>query len=57
MCHDRKTVTHESRARQLPDGTMTGGNQPTNIRGIDRRRKVPEARCLQVPCTVNGRGP
>ena len=33
--------THDSRVRQLSDGTMTGGNQPTNIRGINRRGKVP----------------
>jgi hypothetical protein len=33
--------THESRVRQLSDGAMTGGNQPTNIRGSDRRGKVP----------------
>ncbi len=33
--------THEPRVRQLSDGTMTGGNQPTNIRGINRRGKVP----------------
>ena len=57
MCIDRKADTHEGRARQLPHGAMTGGNQPTNIRGIDRRRKVPEARCLQVPCTSYNRGP
>jgi hypothetical protein len=37
--------TPASRQRQLPDGTMTGGNQPTNIRGIDRRWKVPVTRC------------
>jgi hypothetical protein len=33
--------THEARVRQLSDGAMTGGSQPTNIRGIDRRGKVP----------------
>ena len=33
--------THDSRVRQLSDGAMTGGNQPTNIRGINRRGKVP----------------
>ncbi len=33
--------THDARVRQLSDGTMTGGNQPTNIRGINRRGKVP----------------
>ena len=33
--------THETRVRQLSDGAMTGGKQPTNIRGIDRRGKVP----------------
>ena len=33
--------THDLRVRQLSDGAMTGGNQPTNIRGINRRRKVP----------------
>ena len=33
--------THDLRVRQLSDGAMTGGNQPTNIRGINRRGKVP----------------
>ena len=31
----------DARVRQLSDGAMTGGSQPTNIRGIDRRGKVP----------------
>jgi hypothetical protein len=41
--------THDARVRPLPDGTMTGGNQPTYIRGIDRRMKIPSARHLQAP--------
>jgi hypothetical protein len=41
--------TRVDRVRKLPDGTMTGGNQPTNIRGINRRRTVPVIRCLQAP--------
>ena len=57
MCTDRKVGMHDGRTRQLPDGAMTGGNQPTNIRGIDRRRKVQEARCLEVPAVLNCRGP
>ena len=32
---------HDKRVGQLCYGKMTGGNQPTNIRGIDRRMKVP----------------
>ena len=48
MCTRLTPRTHESRLRPLPDGTMTGGNQPTNIRGIDRRTKVPSARHLQA---------
>ena len=36
-----RSGTRETRVRQLSDGTMTGGNQPTNIRGINRRGKVP----------------
>ena len=32
---------HDARVRQLSHGAMTGGSQPTNIRGIDRRGKVP----------------
>jgi hypothetical protein len=47
--------THEHRVRPLPDGTMTGGNQPTYIRGIDRRMKVPSARHLQAPANQNSR--
>lgn len=35
-----RLATHDARVRQLSDGTMTGGNQSTNIRGIDRRGKV-----------------
>ena len=41
MCAGPYPGTHELRARQLSHGAMTGGNQPTNIRGIDRRGKVP----------------
>ena len=55
-CRDLTVSTHETRVRQLPRGTMTGGNQPTNIRGINRRRKVPAARCLQAPLP-NARSP
>lgn len=47
--------THDPRVRTLPDGTMTGGNQPTNIRGIDRRTKVPSARHLQPLQSQNPR--
>lgn len=35
--------THDRRERQLPDGTMTGGNQPTNSSGIDRRERSPRS--------------
>ena len=48
MCRSLERSTHDPRLRQLPRGTMTGGNQPTNIRGINRRRKVPGAHCLQM---------
>lgn len=48
-CNGREPVTHASRPSQLPDGTMTGGNQPTHIRGINRRRKVPMTRCPEAP--------
>ena len=51
----RKPRMHEPRVRPLPDGTMTGGNQPTYIRGIDRRMKVPSARHLQAPHNQNPR--
>ena len=54
MCAGRTSGMHEFRPRKLPDGTMTGGNQPTNIRGIDRRRKVPMAHCLQESSHGNG---
>lgn len=57
MCTDRKGGMHDARERQLPDGEMTCGNQPTNIRGIDRRWKVPAARWLQAPHISNNRGP
>ncbi len=53
MCTGHPAGTHVTRARQLPDGEMTGGNQPTHIRGIDRRRKVPVIRCSQVRQTSN----
>ena len=48
-CTGLTAPNHVARARQLPRGTMTGGNQSTNIRGINRRRKVPVARCPQPP--------
>ena len=48
-CRSRAASTHDNRVRQLPRGTMTGGNQPTNIRGINRRRKVPVVCCSQPP--------
>ncbi len=48
-CTGHPAPNHVARVRQLPRGTMTGGNQPTNIRGINRRRKVPVAYCPQPP--------
>jgi len=50
-CGQSPCATHDARARQLPDGTMTGGTQPTYIRGIDRRKKVPSTRHLEPPET------
>ena len=55
MCSRLTPRTHDPRVRPLPDGTMTGGNQPTYIRGIDRRMKVPSARHLQAPHNQNPR--
>lgn len=52
-CTGQSDGTHEVRARQLSDGEMTCGNQPTHIRGIDRRRKVPMIRCSLVRQTSN----
>ena len=46
---------HDPRVRPLPDGTMTGGNQATNIRGIDRRMKVPSARHVLALQSYNSR--
>jgi hypothetical protein len=48
-CRSRAAPKHDTRVRQFPHGTMTGGNQPTNIRGINRRRKVLAACCSQPP--------
>jgi len=50
-CGQSPHATHDARASQIPDGTMTGGTQPTHIRGIDRRGKVPSTRHLQPPNT------
>jgi hypothetical protein len=47
-CSRLTPVTHGTRPRQLPDGTMTGGTQPTHIRGIDRRRTIPAVGWLQA---------
>ena len=49
--------THENRVRQLSDGAMTGGSQPTNIRGIDRRGKVPGDPLTPGACFHRRAGP
>ena len=54
-CTRLKPRSHDPRVRPLPDGTMTGGNQPTYIRGIDRRMKVPSTRHFQAPQDQNPR--